>query len=433
MIRVIFLFLLTSLSITLFAQTDSVYTQSYLDRSTKFAWFTYGGDLNYLTGGTTQRLVDGSLQNTDFGSNLLPRLTIGGVHFWGHADLYVTFPLSFLTYQNIPNGIDELEVSQGVETGIRLYPLKIQPQSVRPFVGISFRRIRFEQEAVNSDFENGVPSFGRFIHPVQLGLTYTSNKYHISASTYLNHQNNFDYFISPTQTAVVELNPVSFNLSFLRYVDSDRNLRRPNTATRINRDYKTLKDNNLLSTWFVGVGPSAALQVSKSSYLKDNFPFFYDNFATAILPDLAFGHYFHKHDFNIGLSYRTYGESYAGFDNEINTRRHSVGVESVKFLFNWLGFVPFAGLAVTYENLRANVNDVNHIEGKAAMGFVFGWDIRVTRTGTGLLRTNLRYFPNLHLDIAGEKMMFDQLEFNFIQWVQFLGRNKAYKRARVKK
>jgi len=55
-------------------------------------------------------MSDGVKENIDFGSTLMPRLTIGGIHFWGHVDFYVTFPLSFLTIQDIPDGIDELKV-----------------------------------------------------------------------------------------------------------------------------------------------------------------------------------------------------------------------------------------------------------------------------------------------------------------------------------
>ncbi len=409
----------------LFGQSDSMYTQAYIDKSTRFAWLTYGGDLNMLTGGTTQQWVEGAAQPTDFGPTLMPRLTIGGIHFWGHADFYVTFPLSFLTLQQLPTGLDRLEVYQGVETGARLYPLKLQPQRVSPFLGISFRRLRFAQEAAGSGFENGVPSYGRFIHPVQFGLTYTTDKWHISASGYYNHQNTFDYFTRPEAASAVTLDPVSFNLSFLRYVDSDRHMRHPAAVRQINEAYRTLEDEGLLSAWFLGLGPSSALQLSKSPYLREAFPYFYDDYAAAIMPDLSFGRYFHGPDLNVNLTYRTYGETYEGFDAEVGIRRHSVGVESVKFLFNYLGFVPFAGPVLSYENLRTTVNGTGYRENKLALGLTFGWDIRVTRTGSSLLRTNLRYFPNLHMDVEGQRMMFDHLEFNFIQYVWFLGRSKA--------
>lgn len=414
--------------VSLYSQSDSTYTKKYLDKSTRFAWLTYGGDLNYLTGGTTQQLVNGVKQTTSFGSTLMPRLTIGGIHFWGHTDFYVTFPLSFLSLQDRPNGIEELEVYQGVETGMRLYPIKLQLQKLSPFLGISFRRFRFSQESNDGNSENGVPSYGRFIHPIQFGLTYTSDKWHFSASGYYNHQNEFEYFISPTQKGKVELNPVSFNLSLLRYIDTDRHMRTSRAIDKINAQYDFLKNEHLLSTWFFGIGPSAALQMTKSPYLRENYSFFYDDYSAAILPDLTFGRYFHKADANINLAYRTYGDEYQGFDSRIKTRRHSIGIESVKFLFNYLGFVPYVGPIISYENLRTEVNGADYQEDKLAIGITFGWDIRVTKTGTSLLRTNLRYYPDLHMDVDGEKMMFDHLEFNFIQWVQFIGRKKALKK-----
>jgi hypothetical protein len=419
-----FIFLLLGF-ISASGQSDSLYTQNYLNKSSSFAWLTYGGDLNLLTGGKTQQLQNGSMETVNFGNTFVPRLTIGGVHFWGHADFYVTFPLTFATMQAMPEGFESIRVHQGVETGARIYPLKIKPNSIRPFAGISFRRIRFSQENQGSTFNNGVPEFGRFIYPIQFGLTYTSNKWHITASGYYNYQNTFDYFISPQNRASVELSPFSLNLSFLRYSDTDRNMRQKGSAGKMNSDHEALKAGNKLSTWFIGIGPSAALQTSKSPYLEKNFPFFYEDYASSIMPDFALGRYFYKTDLNVNLIYRGYSKRYEGFDASIKTQRQSIGLESVKFLFNYLGFVPFVGPVVSYESLSTSVNGTNFSESQWAFGFTFGWDIRVTRTGTSLLRTNLRYYPDLHMNIQGEKMMFDHLEFNFIQWVYFIGRNKA--------
>lgn len=413
------------ISTCLFGQTDSIYTKDYIEKSTRFAWLTYGGDLNFLSGGTTQQFINGTKQDVDFGSTLMPRLTIGGIHFWGHADFYVTFPLSFLTLQEKPSNLNQLDIFQGVETGTRLYPLKLQPGRLSPFVGISFRRFRFLQESVESTSSNGVPSYGRFIHPIQFGMTYSSNMWHISLSGYHNYQNEFNYFISPSETANVRLNPVSFNVSLLRFVDTDRHYRTGAVLDQINTNYHKLDSKNVLSAWFFGIGPSAALQMTKSEYLKENYSYHYNDYSAAILPDLTFGRYFNKIDANVNLAYRTYGDRLEGFDTAIRTRRHSIGVESVKFLFNYLGFVPYVGPILSHENLRTTVNGIDYQENKLALGVTFGWDIRVTKTGTGLLRTNLRYYPNLHMDLNGEKMMFDHLEFNFIQWVQFIGRKKA--------
>lgn len=355
------------------------------------------------------------------------------MHFWGHADFYVSFPLGFLSQQSTPDELQSLEVYQGVETGARIYPWKVQPNSLRPFVGISFRRLRYSQEEQDSPYENGTPSYGRFIYPLQYGLTYSTDKWHFSASAYYNLQNTFSIYTSPNEAvpkAGVDLDPLSFNISFLRYIDSDRNMRKKGSAAIINKSYQTLEENDLLSAWFFGIGPSSALQSTKSPYLQRAYPYFYDDYSATVMPDVSFGRYFHKRDWNLNLSYRTYGDEYEGFDSFIQTRRHSVGIESVKFLFNYLGFVPFVGPIVSHEFLHTEVNGQSFRTNKWAAGITFGWDIRVTKTGTGLLRTNLRYYPDLHMRIDGEKMMFNHLEFNFIQWVQFFGRKKAYLKAR---
>ncbi len=133
---------------------------------------------------------------------------------------------------------------------------------------------------------------------------------------------------------------------------------------------------------------------------------------------------------NIGISYRTMGDQLTAFDTKLQMRRHSFMLEAYKNIFNYLGFVPYVGITASAENLRADINGVEYEETKAALGIIAGWDIRVTKTGTSLLRTNLRWSPNLHLDIEGDKMMFDHLEFNFIQYVHFIGRGKTYEKYR---
>ena len=131
------------------AQVDTtVYTQEYIDRSTKFAWFTLGGDILMLPGG-----------DTSFGYTLSPRVTRGGIHFWGHADFYVTFPLSFLSLQNKPDFFDQLSYSQGIETGMRVYPLKLQPQRVSPFVGISFRNLSYQHTLDEDEYPVESPRY----------------------------------------------------------------------------------------------------------------------------------------------------------------------------------------------------------------------------------------------------------------------------------
>ncbi|TAE74524.1 MAG: hypothetical protein EAZ85_04495 [Bacteroidetes bacterium] len=412
-----------------FAQSiDTVYTQKYLERSTSFAWTTFGGDILMLGGGSSSFVNNGTSQNINFNQTFIPRLTIGGVHFWGHTDFYVTFPLSFFSYQSTPKEFKELEYRQGIETGIKIYPLPLKSGRISPYIGTSFRLLNFKQQLEGTSYKYGGSEWQKMIFPLQIGLSYTSKKYIWNVG--LNYQalQKIENYISPNQVAEVKFSPISFQIGLTRYIDTDKNMRSQKNIAQENLKHHILDKEKHLSSWYWGLGPSAGLQISKSPYLKTNFPHLYDNFIGGFMPDITFGRFLNKPDMNIGLSYRTLGSTLKAFDDKISIRRHSFMIEIYKNLFNWLGFVPFAGITGSIENLNVKVNDLTFNQTKPAIGFIFGWDIRVTKTGTNLLRTNLRWIPNLNLEIDNKKMMFDNLEFNFIQWVQFIGRKKTYKK-----
>jgi hypothetical protein len=410
------------------AQTiDSTYTAQYLTRSTKFAWTTYGADLMVLPGGQAQYLPNNPLSTANFGAAFQPRFTIGGIHFWGHADFYVTFPLP-LTLNQKPEVFKKLKYHEGIESGVRLYPWALKPQRLRPYTGISFKTINYGHQTEGTDYPKGFATYQRFVSPIQMGLTYVTSKYLISGGVHYLFNRRAEYAITPQATGAVRFNPLAFNISLLRYIDSDRSLRTARGIEQENVKHYLLKREHKLSGFYWAVGPSAALQRSKSPYFERKKPFFYNDLTGGFMPDVAFGYHFAKPDLNVGASYRTMGSRLAAFDTEVRLRRHAVTLETYKFLFNYLGFVPYVGLTASLENLSVKVNEQRTAATKPALGLIFGWDIRVTRTGNSLLRTNLRYVPGLHLKVEGEKVMFDHLEFNFIQYVRFIGRKNFYAR-----
>jgi hypothetical protein len=121
------------------------------------------------------------------------------------------------------------------------------------------------------------------------------------------------------------------------------------------------------------------------------------------------------------------------FDTKIQVTRSSLALEAYHFLFNYRGFVPFVGPSVNLEYLTLDHKDKLKVtDTKLALGIVFGWDINLSDVETSLLRTNLRYMPGLHLKVGGEKMMYDYLEFNFIQYVYFFNRVSTFKKYRKK-
>lgn len=411
------------------AKIDSVYKLQKLEKSVSFAALTLGGDVLGLTGGK----IKTAKEENSFGLFATPRFTIGGQHFWGHADFYVTFPLPISFATERPKTTKDFRYEEGVETGFKIYPYAMRKGRLSPFVGMSFQPMNFGYSPEGANFSKGKGEFSKFITPIQFGVTYSSKKYLFTAGVRYNRKNKFDFYETPTSQSAVALNPLNFNIGVVRYMDTDMSLAKPKAVEQLNLKYHILKKHNKLNAWYYAYGPSSALQISKSPYFKQNHPYFYNNMMNSFLiPDITFGRYFHKHDFNVGITTRAMSFKTSSFDTEIKMQRATFGIEAYKFLGNYHGFVPFVGSMVSIEHLRFKENNILNTNTKPALGFVFGWDIRVTDTGTSLLRTNLRYTPNLNMKVKGEKVMFDHLEFNFIQFVKFIGRGKVYKQYRSK-
>ncbi len=411
-------------------QVDSFYTLEKLEKSLSFAQLTFGGDLLGIAGGTVMY----QNQKLDFGATYQPRLTFGGLHFWGHADFFVTFPIG-LRLNNTPDFADKFKNVEGLETGFKIYPFALKPGKLRPYVGMSFQSREFSYENKGGEFKNGAPKFHSYISPIQLGLTYCTSKFLFSCGMRYNWKNQFDYYYAEGSTARIRQNPVNFSISILRYFDSDIGMATPKQVDQENIKLHLLKKYNRLSSWYLGIGPSAALQMSKSAYIQEKYPFLNNQqLNSTLIPDLTFGYYFSKLDANVGASSRIMFFKAKAFDTDLRILRGSISIEAYKFLFDYHGFVPYVGPMLSYESLilRENGKMISQ-QNKPALGIVFGWDIRVTQTGTSLLRTNLRYTPNLSMTVDNKKLMFDHLEFNFIQWVHFFGRGKVYSNHRTQK
>jgi hypothetical protein len=425
--------LLLSFFTTIWAQDtpriDSVYTWKKLNRSLSFAQLTYGGDLLMLSGATRTR----NGQSADLPATFMPRATIGGMHFWGHADFYVTFPL-FVSFSESQAGIRKYRLRESVETGMKVYPWALRPGKVRPYVGISFQPFTFGYEEVGNanEYTHGAASYERFVTPAMVGATYTTRKFLFTVGARFNWKNRFDAYYQPDATEQIRVLPVNFTLGLLRYIDTDKGLGSPKSVEQQNLKHYLLEKHGKMSTWYKGIGPSTALQMSKSSFFEKKYPFLADNMLNSfLLPDVTLGYHFAKPDINVGFAGRAMGFRAGAFEDQFRLGRVALSVEAYKFLFDYHGFVPFVGPMVSVDRLWMRHNGQTIAAAtKPSLGIVFGWDIRVTKTGTGLLRTNLRYTPGLHLDVQGEKVMYNHLEFNFIQLVKFIGRDKVYQQYR---
>ncbi len=73
----------------------------------------------------------------------LGRLKIGALHFWGHADFYVSFPVLGHLLEGgakVPH-----RHSPGILTGFRAYPWQLRTGGVRPYLGLAWAPSTFIQ------------------------------------------------------------------------------------------------------------------------------------------------------------------------------------------------------------------------------------------------------------------------------------------------
>ncbi|MEM1122570.1 MAG: hypothetical protein AAGJ18_19155, partial [Bacteroidota bacterium] len=123
---------------SLFAQEED------FERRFSFAKSYFGIDFDYLPSFSGGQFLhsDGNAQPFDYPSRLVPRINLGGTHFWGHADFYVSIRLGDIE-------LDESEIknnlNQRVFTGLRIYPSKIQANRLRPFLGYKFSAHQYRQ------------------------------------------------------------------------------------------------------------------------------------------------------------------------------------------------------------------------------------------------------------------------------------------------
>jgi hypothetical protein len=408
---------------------DTVYTLDKIEKSTSFATMTYGVDL--LTLGKSSTTINGN--NVNLPNQFMPRLNIGGLHFWGHADFYVTFPLG-LSFGSKSAEVNKFRYKEGVETGAKVYPWAIKEGRIRPYIGTSFQPLEFSYELNRDEYKYGGSTYSKFITPIHLGVTYSSKSLLYNVGVRYTRNTDFEYYQSSTNTSSSQYSGLNINFSLFKTFDSSKSLATDHQVDQLNKKQFILKKESGLSSWYWAIGPSSALEMTKSSHFNKTLPFFNTEMNNSFLvPELAVGRYFFKGDFNVNAAFRYMHWNLSAFDTKVTMNRTSLALEGYKFLFDYHGFVPFVGPSVMIDKLNYNENGNVINQTKPAIGVVFGWDIRVSSTSSSVLRTNLRWTPNHHLKVNGEKVMFDHLEFNFIQYVHFIGRNNIYKKYSSKK
>lgn len=400
--------------------------QVYLEKQTRhrFAQLNMGVDYQRSFGGAYQYLNDnGNLLKDDLDPTSAVRFLIGGTHFWGHADFYVAIPMYESSISK--NGM-QLSYSSGVETIFKVYPWRIKSNRIRPFVGLSLTPFYYEQKSEDQNLLNG-PELNHTSVPLYGGLTFNHKNHLLEVNMLWNYNNQQSYYISREVATKIETPPFYAAISYRYMLETTLGAERDWESGRTAEVTEILASRGKLNSFFAGIGMSSAFWLRKSSYNQENRPYI-ERFSTSIMPEISVGYYLNQPDVFAGLAYRGYSSGTNSYGTQQSVRRRSLVAEVTKYLFDYHGFVPYVGPAISYENLKfvevfENETKYDLTQQKLAYGVTFGWDIRPNRLQSWILRTNLRWFPGLKLDLEDDlSISYDNIEFNFIQWIVYPGR-----------
>lgn len=400
--------------------------QIFVEKQTRhrFAQLNFGLDYQTSFGGETRFLnQQGQLSSLALGPAQTGRLLIGGTHFWGHADIYLAIPLGSPSFRS---NEQSLTYSSGVETVFKYYPWRIKHHAIRPFFGVSLAPFYFEQDNDLLPFGDG-PELNHTGLPLITGLTFNARSHLFEAGLLWNYRNQQDYFISQDVLAQVETPPFYLNISYRYFLDTTVSAEEDWESGRTAKVTDYLADKGSLDGFFIGVGMSSAFWLGQSTYNQQVRPYI-SRYSTSIMADYALGYYFHRPDINVATNYRAYGSSTFSYGANQSLRRRSLGLELTGILFDYHGFTPFIGPLISYEQLsfkEAFEGQLTHDirDTRISYGLTFGWDIRPNRIQAFILRTNLRWYPDLKLRVGeGQKISFNNMEFNFIQLILFPNR-----------
>lgn len=335
------------------------------------------------------------------------KLTFGAWHFWGIADIWLTFPIKTFD-RRFSNST--YRYSPGIETGLRLYPFRLKSNKLRPFIGASFRTEKFS-------IDSG-PSRQRYVYPVQFGLSIVNNSFQLEAGLRYDRRNTFSYPVSRTQSKTIENSKFNLFVGLRHVVD---------TTLQQSKILKLTPQENGLYPFF-GIGLTTAYTTKdNNSFFKKNANWISNDANSLLQPEFTIGlHWKNSSAFNqrtiAQISYRRFNYDLKGHGSTYKLDYQSIALEVAQSLFDYHGFVPHVGVSYNMAELKMS-GDSNASTSKNILGFIVGWDTLPFGAGARwTLRSNLRWYPNVELKTQNETVSFPNFEFNFIQFVMQFGK-----------
>jgi hypothetical protein len=360
-------------------------------------------------------------------------LHIGALHFFNHADLYVSIPLAM-----VARSIDaqrELSLSHMAVVGAKVFPWALLPGSVRPYLAAAamFRTVHIEG---GSDAASSPGGRTDVVLPLGLGVAWRS-PWHFIVDAQVQYVQD-----SASMASGVSARPLTepretydlrwLDLSGMRVVVGvavDYHVSgasAPGFNERVAQQMQRRIDNGSMSTFYVAAGPSAQIVKASSSYFDERRPYLQGRYSVGPFPHLNVGYYHYPIDAEVRLAYRGFSGSAAGYGVDLETRTDALFLEALKFVdVRYYGFVPFLGIGAGYSVSRvsdsAGGSTMSASRNQVVPSIVTGFDVRVNPATWWSLRTTLRWVPTTRVSIPGSGVAVDLggLEFDFIQLVVY--------------
>ncbi len=392
----------------------------------RFAQSVFGLELATLPGGESAILNSDGIVPYNLEPQIWPRLHIGGLHFWGHAEFYfnIAFSKPFATdFRDMRYFAYQMEIF-----GTKIYPWRIEKNKLRPYAGFSPSLVAFRQSVGKV---NTGPLYSHTFISLLGGLSYYKKGWQIEAGfSYSTGEKRFAYYLDKNTTFASRLSPYTFWFGIRKVLETTIAMEKPYRNGLTEKRYARLKELKKQNSFFVGVGPSSAFLTAKSDYLVSERPYLGKKSLGSIFPEAVAGYHFAKIRTHVLAVFRMNSSKWTAYGTKAKAQRIAAGFEAHAQLFDYHGFVPYVGISGGYEKLSYDewengVKQISADKEKLAAGIVFGWDIVPDKLQPFILRTNLRYFHDLGIDMDnGKKISLDQLEFNFIQFVYYPTRAK---------
>ncbi|MBL0764022.1 hypothetical protein [Marivirga atlantica] len=367
-------------------------------------------------------------QSYKFPSQVAPRFTIGGLHFWGKWDFNINFPLTYFSDRRIAPETDVI-LETGGDLSARYYPFRMLYGKLRPYAGISINEMILDLEN-----ETAGERADLFITSSLIGgFSYAFNGWQVNTEIMWMPNNQRDFYSSRTAGHTFELPKAYFSLGLIKYFEGTLKNERDKLSGKTEKLEKQFDEEGILNSFSLAIAPSGSYFLAAPEY---------SNAARVSLPrhkgtfnwDFGLGYLFHNANIHVGLSYRDYTSGVESYNRVDLIRRRSLAVEAFKYVWNFHGFAPYIGPSIGLEKWASAQFEGDEQIGATqrtnivSPGILFGWDILASPLETWLLRTNLRYYPFQKVkDAEGNIARVDQFEFNFIQLVIYPNRMINFK------